>query len=150
MTTDIEIRKHDVMRRVEMDTAYAGAKADDPAMAYRRVAAGDSDRELLDGFWTAATTRADVCLGKWLLCRHDGCCNGDYNVTLRIPHGFNMARMPALCHTLHDMIVAHIVADWMAVAAPNMEGHYRVVAENMVWQMRRIMDSGRKRRMEVV
>ena len=151
MKTDIEITKQDVMRRVGMVTAYIGAKADNPAMAYRRVAAVESDRELLDKYWISATTRADVCLGKWLLGRHDSCgSDGAYSVTLQIPHCFNLARLPAICHTLRDMIAADIVADWLAVAAPDIEARYRSAVEDLTLQMRRIMDAGRKKRMEVV
>ena len=115
------------------------------------MAAVESDRELLDKYWISATTRADVCLGKWLLGRHDSCgSDGVYSVTLQIPHCFNLARLPAICHTLRDMIAADIVADWLAVAAPDIEARYRSAVEDLTLQMRRIMDAGRKKRMEVV
>lgn len=151
MKTEIEISKQQVMRQVEMATAYIGAKSENPAVTYQRVAAGESDRDMLDGWWAAATARADVCLGRWLVARHDSCGGSEsYRVTICIPPLFNAARIEALCHTMRDMIVAHIMANWLAVVLPGYQQQYADRCELMVMQLKRTMNTGRKKRMEVV
>lgn len=99
-----------VFDEVAQTTNYAGAKKDDDANAYERVATVDEDKAELLRFWNES--RAEVAQAFIRLMESEG-MNGDtYELFLNVSCSFDKALLPSMELGLFSYFVQSITSKW--------------------------------------
>lgn len=121
----LTVRKARVFDEVMKTTEYMGKKlvGEQDKGAYVRVAATDADGLMLERFWLEGCGLAAQALRRYAVgeCRLSG--KGgvpdmakDYEVTLRLPGGFDAATAPDLERSLFSYIVTTMLSKWCLLA----------------------------------
>lgn len=114
MDITIEINKEDIFKEVKKTTSYAGMKKKfETGDEYKTVSTTDYDSEMLDRFYTEASSIMADLTRRFL--------NGvteDENLSysLTMPSNFDSSLIPSLSDSTRSFFVCYIIAKWFDIA----------------------------------
>ena len=127
-TLEIQVKKSEVYEEVQKLTSYIGSKGmGEDAGSYDRIAAVDADRELLEQYWSEASSLAENGLKRWLLevsdnrLGHHSDLSRSFTATLRMPEGYDSVLDGSVQSLLTGYFINHIAGRWLGVSSGNAE-----------------------------
>lgn len=119
----IQIDKQEVYEEVSKVTAYIGGKNVDAKgkTLYDQVFVTDADKEMIDSFFSSATSNVATALEHTL---KDMVTNDiSFNLTLRMPGNFRTTMEKPLTESIIEYIENSIVAAWCAITKKDEESY---------------------------
>ena len=114
----LKVCKRDVYNEVAKTTSYTGAKMQGDDSAYDRIFTTDSDRSMLERFWTEACNAATEQLKKFIVEVSDNSegntidLSRDYVVKLELSSSYDNNLTESVQASLFSFFVSVIVAKW--------------------------------------
>lgn len=114
----LTVSKQRVYDEVAKTTSYAGAKMQGDDSAYDRIFTTDSDRSMLERFWTEACNAATEQLKKFIVEVSDNSegntidLSRDYVVKLELSSSYDNNLTESVQASLFSFFVSVIVAKW--------------------------------------
>ena len=119
----LTVNKANVYNEVEKTTSYTGEKLEEGGQAaYDRIRTTDSDREMLERFWTEACNAATERMKRFVLSvtsypeSHGVELDRNYEVRLELSSSFDTALTQGAQTSLYSFFVTFIVARWFKLA----------------------------------
>lgn len=137
-TIQLTVRKQEVYNEVAKTTSYTGAKMQDDDTAYDRIFTTDSDRSMLERFWTEACNAATGQLRKFVVAVSDNSegstidLSRDYSVTLELSSSYDDNMTESVQSSLFSFFVSVIVAKWYKFTNKGEAESYAVDALGMM------------------
>ena len=119
----IQIDKQEVYEEVSKVTAYIGGKNVDAngKTLYDQVFVTDADKEMIDSFFSSATSNVATALEHTL---KDMVTNDvSFNLTLRMPGNFRITMEKPLTESIIEYIENSIVAEWCDITKKDEESY---------------------------
>lgn len=119
----IQIDKQEVYEEVSKVTAYIGGKNVDAKgkTLYDQVFVTDADKEMIDSFFSSATSNVATALEHTL---KDMVTNDiSFNLTLRMPGNFRITMEKPLTESIIEYIENSIVAAWCDITKKDEESY---------------------------
>ena len=119
----IPIDKIEIYEEVSKVTAYIGGKNVDAngKSLYDQVFVTDADKEMIDSFFSSATSNVATALEHTV--KDVKVSDNGGSLTLRMPSNFNTAMEKPLTDSITDYIVNSIVAAWCAITKKDEESY---------------------------
>lgn len=114
----LTVSKQQVYDEVAKTTSYTGTKMQNDNSAYDRIFTTDSDRSMLERFWTEACNAATEKLKKFLVSVSDNSEGGtidlsrDYVVELELSSSYDENLTESIQASLFSFFVSAIVSKW--------------------------------------
>ena len=130
----ITIDRNEILQRVKMITAYLAVNHHDAPQIDDRIAAADSDDDILNTFWLDACEEACECLRSWLMptmmeTSEEG--RGDcLKAVLSFPLRVVTMKQTSITMTLKAMMTSSILERWTAITTPEAENRYATEKES--------------------
>ena len=119
----IQIDKQEIYEEVSKVTAYIGGKNVDAKgkTLYDQVFVTDADKEMIDSFFSSATSNVATALEHTL---KDMVTNDvSFNLTLRMPGNFRTTMERPLTESIIEYIENSIVAEWCDITKKDEESY---------------------------
>lgn len=110
MEIKLTISRAEVLKEVAQTTNYTGAKKDDDANAYERIATVDEDETELRRFWDES--RAEVAQKFMRLLTSEDMKGDSYELVLNVSSAFDKALEPGMQLGLFSYFVQSITGKW--------------------------------------
>lgn len=119
----IQIDKQEVYEEVSKVTAYIGGKNVDTngKTLYDQVFVTDADKEMIDSFFSSATSNVATALEHTLKDTETN--DIGFNMTLRMPGNFRTTMEKPLTESIIEYIENSIVAAWCAITKKDEESY---------------------------
>ena len=148
ITKNIVVNKASVYNEVEKTTSYAGVKIDDlqpqprqqdeqtGTSAYDRIRTTDSDREMLERYWTEACNRATDRLKDFITETqdysegHGVALAKNFDITLSLSSSWDTDKTQSISLGLYSFFVYYICAKWFGLSNKEEADTYLQSAEN--------------------
>lgn len=119
----IQIDKQEVYEEVSKVTAYIGGKNVDAngKTLYDQVFVTDADKEMIDSFFSSATSNVATALEHTLKDMETN--DISFNLTLRMPGNFRTTMEKPLTESIIEYIENSIVAAWCAITKKDEESY---------------------------
>lgn len=139
MEIRLTVSKSCVLHEVQKVTSYTGAKAQDAeGVAYDQLRVTDADRELLEQYWSEASSHAVKTLRRWVLSSsataypHHPDLGADFTVKLRLSEGWDSALKEPTCTLLTSYFVSFLTGKWFGVSSPDKAQGYAAEASALL------------------
>lgn len=136
MEVTLSVKQSEVFKEVAQTTAYTGAKMDDDANAYERVATVDEDQPELKRFWDES--RAEIAKTFISMLVGEGMAeDGDtYELVLNVSVAFDTALQPSMELGLFSYFVQSITAKWYVYANKKEASEFAGVGKNILEEVK--------------
>lgn len=146
MEISFDIKKYAVYDEVQKITSYIGAKKkEEKEDAYLRMAATDSDVDLLEQFWREACVNVIDELKPFILEvnypeNSQTIVVADvFSIKLQVSDDFDQKLAPALGRVLEEFFINKICSEWMFVTGDKEADYHKKLTEENGKELRRII-----------